>query len=87
MKRVIAVVLSTVFAHVAMAQPSDWKKASDKDAWDEPAVSPDPRIDIPKFTTLSAVRAGLGAGCSNQIVSKVRLEGAAENMRQNLGNP
>jgi hypothetical protein len=88
-KRVTAVVLSTVFAHVAMAQPSDWKKASANTAWGEPSIagSRDPAIDTPHFPKLSATRAGFGSGRFNETVSKARLEGAAESLLQTSRNP
>jgi hypothetical protein len=83
-KRVIAVVLSSAFAHAAMAQPSELQKALD--TWVEPAGSPDPAIGIWDLTKLSAIRTVFGAG-RYQTVNKARLEGAVEKMLKILSSP
>jgi hypothetical protein len=75
-------VLSTAFAHVAVGQPFDSKKALDKNTWDEPAItgSSDPATGSRLSTKLSAVRVGSAAEHFNHRVGKARLEQAVETM-------
>ena len=87
MKKTIAVVLSTVFAHAAMAQPVDWQKqwddslaAAKKEGKVVVVGSPDPVMRnkiIPRFNELYGIQVEFIAGRSSQIISKVRLERAA----------
>jgi iron(III) transport system substrate-binding protein len=84
MRKIIALLMSAMFASSALAQSSDWKKA-----WDETLAaakkegkvvvvgSPDPVMRnevIPKFTKEFGIQVEYLAGSSSQIVGRVKTE-------------